>query len=225
MPNNALKILEKKVSIPSLFYLGKQKRVINNFLSRYHNELILNIGSGETDYASKVINLDVDVMQGVNVIGDAQCLPFADNSFAAVMSESAFEHIIDPNQVVREIKRILRPGGEFLVILAFLTPYHPASGTEADYIRYTIPGIKHLFKSFETLEVGPMVGPASTFCLVTRTLLSSVLSFRNKLLYDLWGIFFKCILFPIKYLDIILLKNQFSHIAACDLYCIGRKKD
>ena len=40
-----------------------------------------------------------------------QSLPFPDSSFDVVMSWSVFEHVSDPVAVLRDIRRVLRPGG------------------------------------------------------------------------------------------------------------------
>lgn len=43
--------------------------------------------------------------------GDAQRLPFPDAVFDAVICSEVLEHVPDENQVIREIMRILKPGG------------------------------------------------------------------------------------------------------------------
>jgi ubiquinone/menaquinone biosynthesis C-methylase UbiE len=42
-------------------------------------------------------------------------LPFADGSFAAVISNSIVHHIPEPGKVLTEMIRVLRPGGALLV--------------------------------------------------------------------------------------------------------------
>lgn len=55
---------------------------------------------------------------------DAQRLTFSDSTFEAVIDSETLEHIPDPNQALREIERVLRPGGAHI----FTIPMKP--GTE-----------------------------------------------------------------------------------------------
>lgn len=50
---------------------------------------------------------------GSVLFGDARTLPFADGSFDVVVSGGLLEHFRDPAPIVREMSRILRPGGLF----------------------------------------------------------------------------------------------------------------
>jgi ubiquinone/menaquinone biosynthesis C-methylase UbiE len=45
------------------------------------------------------------------IVGDAHNLKFKDNSFDAVFIMEVLEHVEDPIQVLKEVKRILKPGG------------------------------------------------------------------------------------------------------------------
>jgi SAM-dependent methyltransferase len=45
------------------------------------------------------------------VCGDVSCLPFPSGTFDLVTSVAAFEHFLDVSQVLKEVYRILRPGG------------------------------------------------------------------------------------------------------------------
>ena len=52
------------------------------------------------------------------VFGDAQIIPFKNSSFDLVFCRSVLEHIQYPESFVREIDRVLKPGGYFI----FFTP-------------------------------------------------------------------------------------------------------
>ncbi len=60
--------------------------------------------------------LQVARSKGLNCIkGDAYSLPFPDRSFDLVLSVTMFEFIYEPERVVAEINRVLKPGGEVLI--------------------------------------------------------------------------------------------------------------
>lgn len=47
--------------------------------------------------------------------GIGEEIPYPDNSFDIVLSFNALDHAIDPSKVLREIHRVLREGGDFLL--------------------------------------------------------------------------------------------------------------
>lgn len=53
------------------------------------------------------------------VAADSEHLPFADASFDAVTCSNSFHHYPHQATVVREVRRILRPGGRFMLIDGF----------------------------------------------------------------------------------------------------------
>ena len=54
------------------------------------------------------------------VCADMQSLPFADDSFGAVVRRQALEHVDHADTAVGEALRVLRPGGVFV----FSVPHH-----------------------------------------------------------------------------------------------------
>ena len=58
---------------------------------------------------------------------DGTTLPFEDASFDVVFSQQVFEHVRHPDRVVREIERVLAPGGRFVGSVSYLEPYHSYS--------------------------------------------------------------------------------------------------
>jgi SAM-dependent methyltransferase len=52
------------------------------------------------------------------VCGSIESMPFPDNTFDIVIAQWVLEHVADATKTVREIERVLKPGGIFL----FMTP-------------------------------------------------------------------------------------------------------
>lgn len=48
-------------------------------------------------------------------VGDAAHLPFSENEFEQVISTDVIEHVVEPLDALREIHRVLKPGGHFVV--------------------------------------------------------------------------------------------------------------
>jgi ubiquinone/menaquinone biosynthesis C-methylase UbiE len=63
----------------------------------------------------------------VAVVADAFHLPFKNNSFDAVVATEIIEHVTDPAAFVKELMRVVRPGGTLLIT----TPYK-------EVLRYTL---------------------------------------------------------------------------------------
>jgi ubiquinone/menaquinone biosynthesis C-methylase UbiE len=80
--------------------------------------------------------------------GDAANLPFATGSFDLAISEDGFEHFPDPEGVLREVNRILLPGGRFLIHFA---TYYTAVGPHLyNFIR--VPRAHYFFSDAAMIE-------------------------------------------------------------------------
>lgn len=74
----------------------------------------LNAGCGQTRYKNK-INVDLDVNVDVDVKADLRALPFRAGCFSEVILDEVLEHIPQDKRVLREIERVLAPGGQLFV--------------------------------------------------------------------------------------------------------------
>ncbi len=73
----------------------------------------------------------------------AERTPFADRSFDTAICTEVLEHAREPERVVAECVRILRPGGVALVSVPFAFFVH---GAPNDFRRYTIYGLERLLE-------------------------------------------------------------------------------
>jgi ubiquinone/menaquinone biosynthesis C-methylase UbiE len=78
-----------------------------------------------------------------DVLGDARTIPFADQSFDGVLCSQVLEHVDQPEKVVQEMSRILKPGGVGLISVPFFYNLHMEPH---DYFRFSPYGIKKLLE-------------------------------------------------------------------------------
>jgi SAM-dependent methyltransferase len=113
---------------------------------------LLDLGAGTAPYAplyaprfARCLTADVDHsphdVGGVDVLADAASLPFADGEFDCVVCTEVLEHCPDPDAVLREIRRVLRPGGSAYLTTPFFQGLHELPH---DYFRFTPPGLERL---------------------------------------------------------------------------------
>jgi len=114
------------------------------------------------------------------LVGDAERLPFADNRFDVVYSFGVLHHTPDTRRAFREVRRVLRPGGEAVIMLYHSHSSHLYIGyplalfsrvahgqgwlSRTEYFRvydgdenplgkaYTRDEVRDLFEGFEILE-------------------------------------------------------------------------
>jgi len=197
-------------------------KTANNFAESLPKDaLIINLGSGVMNISSRVIDVDYLPYPNVSVVADVTHLPFRDGSIDAVISESLLEHVADPDKVVAEVKRVLRPNGLVYIVTPFMLGFHSSPN---DYRRWTAEGLKELWKDFNPEEVGVAFGPTSAMTTLVIECLAMLLSFGNKILYQAWLLCLMVFLIPVNWLDFILSRYEFSTNNAMALYFIAHKK-
>lgn len=87
--------------------------------------LALHHGSGNVACEDpRVISVDLLPNENVDIVAEAEALPFHDCTFDYVESGAVFEHIFDISAAIAEIKRILKPSGLFRIDTAFMQAFH-----------------------------------------------------------------------------------------------------
>lgn len=82
---------------------------------------VLDVGCGAGNLLSKLppcrafgVDVEPEILRG-GVAGDAAALPFRDGVFDIVFCSEVIEHVPDPDGLVAELRRVLRPGGVAVV--------------------------------------------------------------------------------------------------------------
>lgn len=74
---------------------------------------------------------------------DGRHIPFEDSSFDLILCTEVLEHAEDPGQLVREMSRVLQPGGMLFVTVPSMWGEHE---TPYDFRRFTSFGVRKLLE-------------------------------------------------------------------------------
>jgi demethylmenaquinone methyltransferase / 2-methoxy-6-polyprenyl-1,4-benzoquinol methylase len=91
--------------------------------------------------------------------GQAEALPFADGSFDALTFTYLLRYVDDPAATVRELARVVRPGGRVASLEFGVPPWLPARAAWRLYTAVGLPTLGRL-ASREWAEVGRFLGPS-----------------------------------------------------------------
>jgi SAM-dependent methyltransferase len=205
--------------VSPLFFDRTRRRFIDRHI-RGREGTFINLGSGNTVLHGSVINVDIGAYDGVDLVCDILSLPLEDESVDVVLNISVLEHVPEPERVLDEIRRVLRPGGLVYTDVPFVVGYH---ASPQDFSRWTHQGVVRLHHGFDTESVTINGGPTSALLWVFQEWLAIVLSFGSRRLHDLVYLVVMCLTFPFKFLDFLLKRNPLAtHISSCFIY-VGRK--
>ena len=113
----------------------------------------------------KSVNIDTKIAP-THLVQPGQPLPLADDSFDAAICLNTLEHIYDALPVLRDLHRVVKPGGAVHVMVPFMFRIH---GHPDDYFRATPSWWRESFAraGFRSLEFFPLVwGRRSTISVV-----------------------------------------------------------
>ena len=183
---------------------------------------VVNLGAGTTQLHPDMIHVDFVDFPHMDLVTDlGEPLPLKDDSVDAVLCLYVLEHLRDPGQLVREVARVLRPGGVFYVTVPFLYPLHEAPG---DFSRWTLPGLENLLgPAFEVSARGNAGGPWGLFIITLAHMMAQLLSLGVERLYALVFFSMLALLWPLKLLDGVFGRLPFAATLSPCLYMAARR--
>lgn len=127
---------------------------------------ILDVGAGSGHYRSIFCKqsyfaidrgYEQESISGLSAVADIAAIPFADNVMDSAVCMEVLEHVRDPVGILKEICRVVRPGGKVMVSTPFCLGEHMQP---YDYYRYTRFELKEMFDQagFVTVEIRPRGG-------------------------------------------------------------------
>lgn len=110
---------------------------------------LLDVGAGRSRrYQSECVNvtsyktMDHDGEWKPDIVGSAEAIPLPDASVDSILCTQVFEHLPHPHVAIRELFRVLRPGGRCLFSVPQMNELHEMPN---DFFRYTNEGLRVLF--------------------------------------------------------------------------------
>ncbi len=129
--------------------------------------LVLDPGAGNCKHKNffphiRYIALDINPQRkrrygDLDIAGDIYSLPFASNTFDALLNVDVLEHLNEPKNALQEFNRVLKPRGRLFLIAPQGYGEH---GAPYDFFRFTSFGLRYLFNQvgLETLSIEPLGG-------------------------------------------------------------------
>jgi SAM-dependent methyltransferase len=209
---------------PVLTYRSPNRRnLVEEFVSIFPGgAVIANVGSGVRRYGANVINIEVEPLPGVDLVGVAENLPLTDASCDGVVLQAVLEHVRSSHLTLQELYRVLKPGGSLLVEVPFMQGYHPSPG---DYRRYTEQGLRAelIDHKFDVDKSGVAVGPASAMAWVTAEFLAFLVSGRSERVYRIARPVFRWVVQPVKYADRWLDEHPMAYTIPSGVWAQARR--
>jgi len=121
--------------------------------------LVLNVGADGSGTMRALFaqceywTVDIQGDKRPDIVGDATHLPFATGEGPdCILCNQVLEHAVDPGGLLREFRRVLRPGG----LLLLTTPFHPIYHADPDdFWRFTASGLRMLLSGWRDVDIQP----------------------------------------------------------------------
>jgi SAM-dependent methyltransferase len=181
---------------------------------------VVELGAGSRRLRADVITVDLFSSANIDIVADISETPLRDASIDCVILDSVIEHVSDPQVVVAEAYRILRPGGRLFINCPFMMPYH---GYPKHFQNFTRDGLQHLLRNFRDVVVRSNFGPMTAWVNMTAELFAVVAAGERGLAYVIAKGAALLPIFWLKYLDALIVRAERSHRIAGMLNAVAKK--
>jgi SAM-dependent methyltransferase len=101
-----------------------------------YRSLLLSAPSQATDYIG--LDLPDNIYQSPQLAWDGHCIPLRDASVDSALLTEVLEHCPDPEAVLREVGRVLKPSGFVFLTVPFIWPLHTVPHDEFRYTPFAL---------------------------------------------------------------------------------------
>jgi SAM-dependent methyltransferase len=205
------------------------RRGLGSAVKRHAAQLsgsILDFGCGSKPYrgyfnVDEYIGLDIETEVSssnpdlkADVFYDGKRIPFNEGRFDGVFTTEVLEHVFNPDEILPEINRVMKPGGLLLLTCPFFWQEHEQP---YDYARYTSFGLKHLLQR-HGFEVVNYEKTGSYFETILQGMVTYAYFFIPHKPKALEVLFFSIFITPWLALGLLLAKLLPRRIKRNDLY-------
>lgn len=217
-------LLKRMVSPVKPSTLRNVDRFVAAAKAKADRPVILVVGGGSVgqgmdrlyeDPGLSIVAFDIYHSPHIHFVADAHDIPLADGSCDGVVVQAVLEHVLEPERVVAEIWRVLRPGGLVYAETPFMQQVHEGA---YDFTRFTESGHRYLFRRFERIDSGASGGPGTAFMWSVDYLFRALFRSRTA------GRIAKLMVFWARYLD-ALVPESHAIDGASGVYFLGAKSD
>jgi SAM-dependent methyltransferase len=156
----AEKRLRPPLTDPNFLVLRSRRLIFQNWIAQLPDKelSILDVGGRYQPYRplftgriERYIGFDLLRTDFVDVVGNAESLPFASASFDLVIATQVFDCFKEPHRAAQQIYSVLKPGGALLASIPSMAPQF----SEGERWRFTASGVQSVLSIFSEIQIVP----------------------------------------------------------------------
>jgi len=190
-------------------------RQMQSFIYAIPSEaVVVEFGSGNRRLLPHRINVDLFPFPNVDIVSDITATYFAKETIDYLILDTVLEHVPEPQSVVNEIYRVLKPGGKVICISPWIFPYH---GYPRNYYNISMDGLEYLFRKFSKRKIEINAGPTAALTnLISEYFTLAIVGNKKGLQYTAFKGLSLLPIFLFKFLDRFWSRNGVGRrISSC----------